>query len=127
MANRPAYVWTGSEWDTIADPGAVRNPVVANIKGGLITSNGTTVSALSPGTNGQSLVADSATATGLKWATVAAGATGGGTDQVFYENNQTVTANYTITSSRNAVSAGPITIGTGITVTVPTGSVWAIV
>lgn len=55
------------------------------------------------------------------------GATGGGTDEVFYENAQTVTTNYTITSSRNALSAGPITIGTGVTVTVPSGSVWAIV
>lgn len=55
------------------------------------------------------------------------GATGGGTDEVFYENQQTVTTNYTITSSRNALSAGPLTIGTGVTVTVPSGSVWAIV
>ena len=46
---------------------------------------------------------------------------------VFYENDQAVTANYTITSGRNAMSAGPITINTGVTVTVPTGSVWTIV
>ena len=53
-----------------------------------------------------------------------AGGPGGG---VFYENLQTVATDYTITSGSNAVSAGPITIGTGITVTVPTGSTWTVV
>lgn len=46
---------------------------------------------------------------------------------VFYENNTTVTTSYTITSGKNAMSAGPIEINTGVTVTVPTGSVWTIV
>jgi hypothetical protein len=54
----------------------------------------------------------------------ASGAKAGG---VIYENGQTIAANYSITSGANAVSAGPITIGTGISVTVPTGSSWAIV
>ena len=44
-----------------------------------------------------------------------------------YENTQTVTADYTITSGTNAMSAGPISINTGVTVTVPTGSNWVIV
>ena len=55
------------------------------------------------------------------------GATGGGTDAVFYENDQTVTTNYTITTNKNAMTAGPIAIDTGVTVTVPTGSEWTIV
>ena len=58
---------------------------------------------------------------------VAGSARGGNTDQVFFENGKTVTANYTITSGKNAVSAGPVTINTSITVTVPTGSRWVIV
>ena len=58
---------------------------------------------------------------------ISAGATGGGTDQVFYENDQTVTANYSITENRNAMTAGPITINSGVTVTIPTGSEWSIV
>src|SRR5512139_111516 len=53
-------------------------------------------------------------------------AKGGGTG-CFHENGQLVSANYTITSGKNAMSAGPITIDTGITVTVPAGSVWTIV
>lgn len=55
------------------------------------------------------------------------GATGGGTNQIFFENGQTVTVNYTITSGKNAGTFGPITIDSGISVTVPTGSVWTVV
>lgn len=54
------------------------------------------------------------------------GATGGGADDVFYENSTTVTANYTITSGKNAMSTGPITINSGATVTIPSGSVWIV-
>lgn len=32
MANRPAYVWSGSDWDTIADPGAVRNSLFSDAR-----------------------------------------------------------------------------------------------
>jgi len=38
-----------------------------------------------------------------------AGATGGGTNQVFYQNDQTITTSYTITSTKNAMSTGPLT------------------
>jgi len=55
------------------------------------------------------------------------GATGGGTDQIFYENGQTVTTNYELTASTNAMSAGPISINSSVTVTVPSGQVWTIV
>lgn len=61
------------------------------------------------------------------WVTVAAGATGGGSDEIFWENGQTVTTNYTITNGKNAMSAGPITINTGVTVTVGAGEVWTVV
>lgn len=53
--------------------------------------------------------------------------TGGGSDEIFWENGQTVTTNYTITNGKNAMSAGPITINSGITVTVGTGETWVIV
>ena len=55
------------------------------------------------------------------------GATGGGTDQIFYENGQTVTTDYELTASTNAMSAGPISINSSVTVTVPSGQVWTIV
>jgi len=62
----------------------------------------------------------------LSWGT-AGGATGGGGDDVFYENAQTVTTNYTLTAGKNAMSAGPITISNGATVTVGSGQSWVIV
>lgn len=64
---------------------------------------------------------------GSSWSSVGGGATGGGSDQVFFQNGQVVTMDYTITTGTNAMSAGPITINTGITVTVPTDSTWVIV
>jgi hypothetical protein len=60
------------------------------------------------------------------WGSIGGGATGAGGDQVFYENELTVTASYTLTTSRNAMSTGPITINSGVTVTVPTGQRWVI-
>jgi hypothetical protein len=55
------------------------------------------------------------------------GATGAGTDEIFWENGQNVTASYTITTNKNALSAGPITIDSGVSVTVPSGSTWTVV
>jgi len=56
------------------------------------------------------------------------GALGGGAVLgAFYENSQVIASNYTITAGKNAMSAGPITINTGVTVTVPTGSTWSVV
>ena len=47
--------------------------------------------------------------------------------QVFWENDTNVTSDYTITTGKNAMSAGPITVDTGVTVSVPVGSTWSIV
>ena len=60
------------------------------------------------------------------WGSIGGGATGAGGDQVFYENELTVTTSYTLTTARNAMSTGPITINSGVTVTVPTGQRWVI-
>tara|TARA_R110002074_G_scaffold96910_2_gene210446 strand:- start:199 stop:2844 length:2646 start_codon:yes stop_codon:yes gene_type:complete len=48
-------------------------------------------------------------------------------DGAFYENSQTVTADYTLTAGKNAMSAGPITVNAGVTVTVPSGAAWTII
>jgi len=61
------------------------------------------------------------------WTGIGGGASGGGSNQVFVLNDQTVTVSYSIPAGKNASSAGPITIDTGVTVTVPTGSFWVIV
>lgn len=60
------------------------------------------------------------------WGAVGGGATGGGADQIFVENGQTVTTSYTIPTGKNASTVGPITINSGITVTVPSGSRWVV-
>jgi hypothetical protein len=52
--------------------------------------------------------------------------TGAGGDTVFYENGLSVTTTYSIPSNRGAMSTGPITIQTGATVTIPSGSRWVI-
>jgi len=64
---------------------------------------------------------------GTAWGAVGGGATGGVGNAAFYENDQTITADYSITSGKNAMSAGLITINNGVTVTIPDNSTWTIV
>lgn len=105
MTDRKVYINNGT---SVVQVGA----------GTLAALEGTSIS--SPAV-GQTLTFD-----GTNWVNSAAGggAVAGG---AIYENSQTITANYTLTSGKNGLSAGPITISSGITVTVPSGSVWAIV
>jgi len=63
----------------------------------------------------------------LSWAAAGGGAVGGGSNEIFWENDQTITQNYTITNGKNAGSFGPITIQSGVTVTVGAGETWTVV
>jgi len=63
---------------------------------------------------------------GAAWGALGGGATGGGGDTVFVENQDDVTTDYSITAGSNALSVGPIIVETGVTVTVPTGQRWLI-
>jgi hypothetical protein len=49
-----------------------------------------------------------------------------GANNCMFENNMTITDDYTITTGRSASSVGPITIDGGVTVTIPGGSNWVI-
>ena len=82
-----------------------------------------------PGTDGTSDQFLKTNGSGVtSWADVPAGApTGGGTEKVFYENENSVDTNYTLTTNFNAVSAGPVTVASGVTVTIPAGQAWVIV
>ena len=60
------------------------------------------------------------------WGQLGGGATGNGGDQVFVENSQVVTASYEIPAGRNASTVSPITINSGVVVTVPSGSRWVV-
>ena len=61
------------------------------------------------------------------WAGIGDQPVGGGTNRVFFENDIAMTTNYTITSGKNAMSAGPITVNSGVTLTIPAGSTYTIV
>lgn len=61
------------------------------------------------------------------WSGIGDQPVGGGTNRVFFENDIVMTDNYTITSGKNAMSAGPITVNPGVTLTVPAGSTYTIV
>ena len=77
--------------------------------------------------NGYMLTAQSGNTGGLTWAPAAAGATGASNDEIFWENGTNVTADYTITNGKNAGSFGPITINSGVTVTIGAGETWTVV
>ena len=55
------------------------------------------------------------------------GAVGGGGDRVFFENDKTITTSYSINADKNALTAGPVTVANGVSITVPSGSSWTIV
>jgi len=54
-----------------------------------------------------------------------AGATGGGTDEVFFESDQAATTSYSISAGKNAHTVSP-TINSGVTITVPSGAILVI-
>jgi hypothetical protein len=60
---------------------------------------------------------------GTAWGSIGGGAGGSGN---FYENSTTISADYTITTGKNAMTAGPVAIDNGVTVTIPNGSNWVI-
>ena len=81
---------------------------------------------LAKGTDGQFLKIG---ANDPVWADVPAGSpTGGnsGANKIFWENEQTVTHDYTITNNYNAGTWGPVTINSGVTVTIGDGEYWTI-
>ena len=60
------------------------------------------------------------------WGTLGGGAGGGGADEIFVENAMVVTTDYELTSGKSASSVGPITINSGVTITIPSGQNWVI-
>jgi hypothetical protein len=93
--------------------------------GKYLTTNGTTTSwgtvdALpsQTGNAGKYLSTDGTTAS---WQNT--GASAGG---VIWENSLVVSSNYTLTTNKNGFSVGPITVNSGVTVTVPSGQRWVI-
>jgi hypothetical protein len=52
--------------------------------------------------------------------------TGGGSSGPILESYQTISSNYSLTAGSNGFSVGPVSVATGVAVTVPTGQVWLI-
>lgn len=141
-------------------------------KGDLIVYNSTDNVRLAVGADNLVLTADSAQATGVKWAAVAgtvtvsndtttatneyplfSAATSGSITTVYtsdakylykpstgeltspapiasngiFVNSQTVATSYTIAAGNSGMSAGPITINSGVTVTLASGARWAVI
>tara|TARA_R100001510_G_scaffold35911_1_gene32367 strand:- start:121 stop:2451 length:2331 start_codon:yes stop_codon:yes gene_type:complete len=110
----------GSNADITIDPNGTGNILIGNFEFDADQSVGS-------GQDNYVLTYDNSTGHISLEAAAAAGATGGGGDEIFYENGQNVTTNYTITNGKNAMSAGPITIDSGVTVTVGSGETWTVV
>lgn len=55
------------------------------------------------------------------------GASGGAGNPFMYQHDATVTQDYTLAAGQNAVSAGPITVNSGVTITVESGASWTVV
>ena len=70
---------------------------------------------------------DTSTSDYIKIAGGGGGATGGGGNQVFFENDLVITVDYTIPTTKNAGTFGPVEIASGVTVTVPDTTTWTIV
>ena len=119
-------VYSGSAWADVAlDPATVVSKTSATGSG--VLPAGTT--AQRDGSPSAGYMRFNTTDTsaeiydGSAWSPVGGGNT---TDKGLYEHAHTIAANYSITSGNNAMTAGPITINSGVSVTVPTGSTWVI-
>ena len=97
--------------------------------GGIKVSTGATISPIGNASFTGIVTASSFIGDGSSLSNLPAGAPVGGasTNTVFFENDIAVAVNYQITSNKNAMSAGPISINAGIAVTVPSGCSWTIV
>ncbi len=97
------------------------------VSGTTVIDNGPVIYANGvPGAPGEVLTS---TGIGITWSATSStsGATGGGNDEIFYINSQTITENYTLPSLKNAMTAGPITINSGVNITISNNSNWVII
>ena len=121
--------FTGNVTDNVASITTSSSDLVFSSNGAVTMPSGTTGE--QPGSPQAGMIRYNVTTNtfegyGSSWGSIGGGATGGGGDEVFVENDQTVTTSYTISSGKNAMSTGPITINSGVVVTVPSGARWVV-
>ena len=111
---------SGREYVAIKAPTSLSS----NLTISLPSTAPTTASTISAGSGFALIAIDESGALG--WGT-AGGAEGNGGDEIFWENDTTITSNYEISNNKNAGSFGPITIQSVVTVTVGSGETWTVV
>lgn len=105
----------------VADDLAANSVTVSEIQDGAVTAAKLAPGAAVPdqtGHAGQFLTTDGTTA---DWANT------GAINDVFWENAQTLATSYSIPANKSAVTAGPVTLGSNVTVTLGTNSRWVVV
>jgi len=105
----------------VADDLAANSVTVSEIQDGAVTAAKLAPGAAVPdqtGHAGQFLTTDGTTA---DWANT------GAINDVFWENAQTLATSYSIPNGKSAVTAGPVTLGSGVTVTLGATSRWVVV
>ena len=105
----------------VADDLAANSITVSEIQDGAVTAAKLAPGAAVPdqsGHAGQFLTTDGTTA---DWANT------GAINDVFWENAQTLATSYSIPANKSAVTAGPVTLGSNVTVTLGTNSRWVVV
>jgi hypothetical protein len=115
---KTGYVWDGTQFVSISSP-------IAAVPNAVVTYD--SVAPTSPRT-GQLWINSSTTTmyvyNGSSWV-LAAAATA--TIPSINLNSNVIAADYTMPVGYNGTSAGPITVNSGVTVTIPSGSVWTVV
>ncbi len=96
-----------------------------HIKDSAVTASKLAAGAAVPSQSGHAGKYLTTDATNASWAALDTDANS--TTKGLYEHAHTISANYSITSGNNAVTAGPITVDSGVSVTIPSGSTWVIV
>ena len=110
-----------------AGTATVPNNLIFSGTGTITTPSGTT--AQRPGSPGEGMLRYNSTTDEFEgyaasaWGSIGGGASAGG---AVYEDKQIITANYTMTSGTNGHSVGPITVNSGVVVTIPSGSAWLV-
>ena len=127
----PTYVAVGDNSVTTAKvaDNAVTGAKIAmgsDAAGDTLYYNGTDYVRLAKGTAGQVLKVNSG-ATAPEWGEMVGGGPSLGTDSVIRTNAKTISENITFAGTENGMSAGPVTVANGFTVTVTAGSTWTVV
>ena len=127
----PTYVAVGDNSVTTAKvaDNAVTGAKIAmgsDAAGDTLYYNGTDYVRLAKGTAGQVLKVNSG-ATAPEWGEMVGGGPSLGTNSVIRTNAKTISENITFAGTENGMSAGPVTVANGFTVTVTAGSTWTVV